>query len=375
MNYGAGFKATYYAAIIDPLSWTETDRLDITSGSIKRQKTGVRQTADIQATDYDQTQELWIRVFMDARQGEDITHEAVFTGIVSAPERTITGTAVSRPLACYSVLKPCEDIVLQRGWYAGAGENGAAVLRRLLTASPAPVVFNGNTPNLSDHIVAESNETNLSMIDKVLEAIGWVLSIDGDGTIEISPKPTQPKYIFGTSGLDIVETSLTISHNWYACPNVFRATSGDMIYVARDDDPNSPLSTVARGREVVQAEDDVSLSSDEGIAEYAERRLKEEQQNVVSAEYSRVFIPDLNVGDNVKLVYPQISGAYVVEEQNIELTYGGRTTEKVIRTAEPENAVELPEKEWALVVLPDDKYFVMPDGYRVLVPYSTLIHS
>ena len=375
MNYGAGFKATYYAAIIDPLSWTETDRLNIKSGSVKRQKTGLRQTADIEATDYDQTQELWIRVFMDARQGEDITHEALFTGIVSAPEREVTGTAVNRPLACYSVLKPCEDIVLQRGWYAGAGENGAAVLRRLLTASPAPVVVNGETPNLSDHIVAESGETNLSMIDKVLDAIGWILSIDGDGTIEISPKPTEPTIIMGTSTADIVETSFSITHNWYACPNVFRVTSGDMEYTARDDDPESPLSTVSRGREIVKAEDDVTLSTDEGISEYAERRLKEEQQNIVSAEYSRVYVPDLNVGDNVKLVYPQISGEYVVEEQNIELTYGGRTTEKVIRTAEPENAIELPKKAWALVVLPDDKYFVMPDGYRVLVPYSTLIHS
>lgn len=375
MNYGAGFKATYYANIIDPLSWTEKAKIGIKSGSVRRQKTGLRQTADIEVTDFDQTKEVWIRVFMDARQDENISHNAIFTGVVSAPERSISGAVIIRPLECYSVLKPCEDIILQRGWYAAAGSNAEDILRELLTASPAPVVFEGKTPDLADHIVAESGETNLSMIDKVLDAIGWQLSIRGDGTVDFMPQPTQPEITFSATGLDIMETSLNITRNWFSCPNVFRASSGNLIAVQRDDDPKSPLSTVSRGREVIMAEDDVTLSSDEGIAEYAARRLKEEQQTAESADYTRVFVPDLNVGDIVKLVYPEISGEYVVEEQTIDLTYGGRTTEKVTRVVEPEDAVELQRKEWALVVLPGDKYFVMPDGYRVLVPYTTLIHS
>ena len=376
MNYAAGYKATYYAEILDPLSWTEQDRLEIKSGSVKRNNKDLRQTAELDVTDFDQAKEVWIRIYMDARQNENVTHNALFTGIVSAPETKIEGAAVTRPLQCYSVLKPCEDITLERGWYAGAGENGAAVLRRLLAVSPAPIVIEDNAPALSDYIVAEDDETNLSMIDKVLDAMDWRLDIDGDGTIEIGSKPIQPAAVFSATGVDVIESSLSIKRDWFSCPNVFRATSGDLIAVARDDDPNSPLSTVGRGREIVKAENNVTLSSDEGIAEYAARRLKEEQKVAESADYARRFTPDLNIGDVVRMAYDEIEGDYTIDEQSIELTYGGRTSEKVSRTVKQERAEELVQKKtWALVVLPDNKIFVMPDGNKVLVPWTTMIHS
>lgn len=375
MNYGAGFKATYYAAIIDPLSWTEKSKIQIKGGSVKRQKTGLRQTADIDALDFDQTKEVWLRVFMDARQDENISHNAVFTGVVSVPNRELSGPIITRTLDCYSVLKPCEDIVLPRGWYAAAGENAGAILRSLLSVSPAPVEIEGHTPSLADHIVAEDGETNLTMVDKILDAIGRNLIIKGDGTIVIKAPSSEPAITFSATGLDIIEPSLTVTRDWFKCPNVFKAASGDLTAEKVDDDPNSPLSVVARGRKVIMAEYDVKLSSSEGIEEYAARRLREEQQTEETADYDRVFVPDLNVGDVVKMVYPEIAGEYVIEEQTIELTFGGKTAEKIVRTVPPENAVELQRKAWALVVLPDNKYFVMPDGYRVLVPYSTLIHS
>ena len=370
MNYGAGYKATYYAEIINPRSWTEQERVNIKSGSIKRQEDGLRQTADLDVTDFNQTQEVWIRVYMDARQEDNVSHEALFTGVVSAPETNIDGAAVTIPLQCYSVLKPCEDIVLERGWYAGAGENGAAVLRRLLNVSPAPIEVEGDAPALSDYIVAEDGETALSMIDKVLDAMGWRLIISGDGTIHISAKPVLPSITFSATGADVIETSLSIKRDWYACPNVFRASSGDVVAVARDDDPFSLLSTVSRGREVIMSEDDVTLSSDEGIAEYAARRLKEEQQVAESADYSRRYVPDLNIGDIVKMAYAQLEGTYVINEQSIDLTYNGRTSENVSRAVQEEELQR--EKQWVLVDLPDDYLFVMPDGRLVRVPWNDL---
>lgn len=370
MNYGAGFKATFYAVVIDPLSWTEQSRLELKSGSVKREKDGLRQTGDFDVTDFDQTEEAWIRVYMDARQDDNVSHNALFTGIVSAPEKKIEGAAVTRPLECYSVLKPCEDIVLERGWYAGAGENGAAVLRKLLNVTPAPIEVEADAPALSDYIVAEDGETALSMTDKVLDAMSWRLIIAGDGTIHIGAKPTEPAAVFSATGADVIETSLSIKRDWFSCPNVFRATSGNLIAVARDDDPESRLSTVARGREIMMAEDNVTLSSDEGIAEYAARRLKEEQQVAESAEYSRRYVPDLNIGDIVKLAYSELQGEYEVDEQSIELTYNGRTSETITRAVQSEELQR--EKQWVLVDLPDDYLFVMPDGKLVRVPWSDL---
>lgn len=331
MAYNSGFTARYYAEIIDPSTWSETGIMQIIDGSVARKATDLRQTASLTVTDYDYDTEQWVRVYMDAKQESSITHEALFTGIVTNPKREIEGVVVTKPLECYSVLKPCEDIILDRGWYVPAGANGGAVIKRLLEATPAPVDIADGAPELSDFIVAESDESNLTMIDKILDAIGWLLQITGDGTIHILPKPQEPAAVFSAKGLDIIEKSLTITKDWFACPNVFRASAGDATAVARDDDPDSPLSTVSRGREIIMAEDDVTLATNEGIGQYAQRRLKEEQAIVESAEYSRRYVSDVNVGDKVKLIYDEIDGTYTVDEQNITLTYNGQTTEKVSR--------------------------------------------
>lgn len=335
MNYEAGYKATYYAYIIDPKSWRDQIRLDVISGSIKRQSKGLRQSADIEVTDFDQSKEFWIRVYMDARQNENISHEALFTGLVSAPQKDISGAIVKRTLDCYSVLKPCEDRVLERGWYAGKGENGAIVIKRLLTTD-APVVVNGDAPSLDNYIVAEDGETNLSMIDKVLDSIDWRMIIRGDGTIELGAKPTKPNLTFGARQMDVLKTTLTVERDWFGCPNVFRASSGDAVAEARDEDANSPLSIISRGREIIRQEDNVSLSNDEGIAEYAARRLKEEQTVAESAHYDRCYVPDINIGDVVAYDYDELQGIYAIDEQTIQLTHGGMTSEVISHSAKAE---------------------------------------
>ena len=120
-----------------------------------------------------------------------------------------------------------------------------------------------------------------------------------------------------------------MDRDWFNCPNVFRASSDDMISIARDDDPSSALSTVSRGREIWMGDDDVDLSDDETIAEYAVRRLKEEQQVAETAKYTRRYIPEVNVGDLVKLNYDQLKGTYTVTSQTIQLTYAATTDEEV----------------------------------------------
>ena len=329
MNYESGYTASFYAAFIDPISWHDRDRFELIDGSVSRTDDGLRQSADLECTDYDETQERWIRIYMDANQSGNVTHEALFTGIATSPSHDIDGQYVERSVECYSVLKPCEDILLPRGWHVRAGTNGIEAIMELLKATPAPIEAEEGAPLLSNTIIAEDDETNLSMIDAILSAINWRLQIRGDGTIVLSPLPDTESATFSADGLDILQTSLSVDRDWFNCPNVFRASSDDMISIARDDDPSSALSTVARGREIWMGDDDVDLSDDETIAEYAVRRLKEEQQVAETAKYTRRYIPEVNVGDLVKLNYDQIKGTYTVTSQTIQLTYAATTDEEV----------------------------------------------
>ena len=331
MDYSKGFSSTCYAAVVDPATWRDIGRIELTGGTVKRSTAELAESADIDCVAYDQTAERWIRIYMDTRQAGEGEHVALFTGLATSPDKDISGRLVTNSVQCYSVLKPAQDILLPLGWYAPAGYNGAELARTLLQVTPAPVEIEGISPALSNTIIAEEKETNLSMALAVLEAIIWRLRSTGDGTIQLLPMATEAEVGFDQSDYDCIETELEVSYDWFKCPNVFRAISDDLTAEVRDDDPDSPLSTVSRGREIWAQETNCDLNDNEGIGEYAHRRLKELQRVTESISYDRRLHPDLRVGDLVRIHYPvqRIDGIYRVDSQSIKLEANGKTSEEV----------------------------------------------
>lgn len=339
MNWNNGFSSIYYATVVDPQSWQDVmddgkPRFEIRGGDISRTSSGLRESADIQCKNRRPRGEQWVRVYLDTRQGGSSEHTALFTGLATSPERDIDGNREDNPLACYSVLKACEDVKLPRGWFAPANSNGADIVKTLLEeTTPAPVSVSGVSPKLKEHIVAEADENHLSMADKVLVSIGWRLRILGDGSVIICPKATDISGSFDSIENDSIRPQVNVSDDWYECPNVFRATSGDVSAVARDDSPDSPLSTVNRGREVWDSDDSCTLNDAESLGDYAARRLKESQMHAASVSYSRRYDPNILVTDKIRLNYPRqgIIGEFIVTSQKVSLGFGAETSEEVIQ--------------------------------------------
>lgn len=331
MNWNSGFSAAYYAAILDADTFREIGRLEITGGKINHKADGLRESADIDCVNYEQGTERWIRIYLDARQGRASAHVPLFTGLACSPSRNIEGLLETSTLQCYSVLKPAQDILLDRGYYVIKGQNGAAVLKELLSVTPAPVVITAEAPTLRSTIIAENGETRLTMADRILGAMGWRMTVKGDGTIQIGPEKLTAVATFDPLNNDCVEPKIKVERDWYECPNVFRAMSDDMTAVARDDDPGSPLSTVGRGREIWAEDTSAKLNSGEDIAAYARRRLKELQSVALLADYDRRYNPDVNVGDLIRLHFPKqgLDGVFRVEAQTVDLGYGAKVNEEV----------------------------------------------
>lgn len=331
MNWIDGFTGAYYATYIDPVSWRDVERFEITDGSVSRQDDDLRATASLECVDYPQGTEKWIRIYLEARQGDNVEKVALFTGLATSPDVDINGTQIKNTVQCYSVLKPAEDILLDRGWYIPAEVSGGVAIKRLLAATPAPVIVDDDAPTLNEAIIAEDGETNLTMIDKVLKAIDWRLRLDGDGTIHVTPKPTNASASFDAIEHDVIEPQITVTRDWYSIPNVFRAISDGVSAVAKDESTKSPYSIPNRGREVWSEEDDCDLAGYETIAEYATRRLKEEQKVGISVKYTRRFDPAVQPSDLVRLHYPAqgLDGLYEVGSQSLNIGYGCKVDEEV----------------------------------------------
>lgn len=333
MNWNKGFTSRYYMTRVDPVTWRDTERFDIISGSISRSGGALMEAADFDAVTVPGNGDVWIRIYLDARQEGSDAHEALFTGLMTAPSVTWNGNRKSYRVECYSVLKPAADVLLQRGWYAPAGMNGAELAARLLTIGSIQVEYEENAPALASNIIAEDGESNLSMGQKILDAIGWRIRISGLGHISICPQADTVSQTFDALENDSIELAVTDNHDWFSCPNVFRAVSDGLTAVARDDDEESPLSTVSRGREIWMEESSANLNENEGIAEYAVRRLKEEQSPSREISYTRRFFPDLYVGDMIRIHHPaqNIDADFRISSQQIELGYGARTSEGAIQ--------------------------------------------
>ena len=334
MIWADGYTSTYYLTLVDPSSWRDIGRMEITGGTIERSEDDLLESADFDMTELPANGEAWVRAWLDADQ-EGIEHVPLFTGLTSAPSRDIDGRRETFGVECYSVLKPVDDILTERGYYIPVEVSAPAAAARLLRSGIAPVEVEAvaDPPRLEDAIIAENGESNLTLAIKVLKAIGWRIRLDGYGVIHVEPNTPAVTAMFDVNENDVIEMAVSEEYDWYSCPNVLRVIADDLTAVVRDDSPGSPLSTVSRGREIWAEEDSVSLGANESIAAYANRRLKELQSPARSVSYNRRFHPDVRVGDLVRLNHPEIGidGTFRVTSQTLELTHGCRTEEEAVQ--------------------------------------------
>lgn len=332
IDWSKGYSAKYILTVLDKDIWGGRKNVEMIDGTIDHDESSdTRQSATVSTSKKIGDGEEWIRISLLAKQDGEAERVDLFTGITSMPERSIDGTKEQYTAECYSVLKPCEDVAVLRGYYAPIG-SGAITIKELLSDTPAPVVIEGESPVTTSNIVAEDGATKLSMALQILDVINWRIRISGDGTVTICEKSDEPVATFDARENDIIEPQVTDTDDWYSCPNCYMAMSDDAgSAVARDDDPDSMLSTETRGREVWTVETGVELSSSESIAEYAQRRLKELQNHARTLKYSRRFKDGILPTDVVNIGYARqsLNGLYRITTQSMELGYGCSISEEV----------------------------------------------
>ena len=335
MNWNSGFTASYELTKIDPVSFHDAGSIDFISGTIDRTGTGLIESADL--TMAENPKECLIRIYLRARQEDDSTRIALFTGLTSSPQRSIDGIRTTHAIECYSVLKPVADILVPRGYFAAAGAEAAQLVKDLLSVGPAPIVIDGESPTLTEAIVAEDTMSRLDVAWLILNAVGWRLKIEGNGTIHICNQSAEPVAVFDMLENDVIEPSVTDQQDWFSVPNCIRIISGDKYVEFSDDDPESAFSVAERKKsrggtgEIWTTDTAPATGANESLAEYAMRILKEKQAPARTISYSRRFRPDVVVGDRVVLHLPKIGidGTFRIDSQRIELGYGCRTSEEV----------------------------------------------
>jgi hypothetical protein len=132
-----------------------------------------------------------------------------------------------------------------------------------------------------------------------------------------------------------------MDHDLYGIPNVVEViySNGHDSYYARavNNDPNSPISTVSRGREIIYRVTDPDLLGNPleyQIQEYANQLLRELSSIEYTITYTHGYCP-VRVGDCVRINYSRAGITDVkakVISQSIKCEPGCPVTEKAVFT-------------------------------------------
>lgn len=202
------------------------------------------------------------------------------------------------------------------------------------------------SPTLQHDFVANTDDTWLSFVIDLIANAKYELGLGELGDVLFLPKQDlaslQPVWTYNDGNSSILYPELSMDHDLYGIPNVV-----EVIYsygsdykqaVAKNEDPNSPISTVSRGREIVHRVTDPSLAgyvTQDQIQDYAERLLKELSTIEYKVSYTHAYCP-VRVGDCVRLNYKKagIMGIKAkVISQNISCEPGCPVSEKAVFTS------------------------------------------
>jgi hypothetical protein len=209
----------------------------------------------------------------------------------------------------------------------------------------APVVKTSNTSTLSYDFVADPNDTWLSFVTDLIANAKFTFGLDEMGRILFLPKQDtaslQPIWTYDDSNSSILYPDLSMDHDLYGIPNVVEViySNGRDSYYAKavNEDENSPISTVNRGREIIHRVTNPDLVGDpteKQIKEYAERTLKELSCLEYTITYKHGYCP-VRIGDCVRLNY-SLAGLTNIKakviSQSIKCEPGCPVTEKAVFT-------------------------------------------
>ena len=231
----------------------------------------------------------------------------------------------------YSVLHPAETTAVTLGEYAPAGVDGAQYAASLLrSAINAPVVVEGSF-TLNNHVVHELGSSVLDAAWAVLDAGGFVIQIDGDGTVYIRPKPTQPAMVLSSATQRLLSPGIDFSSDMSDIPNRYIVIDDTNLTIATNNNPDSIVSTVSRGYFVDVVDTSPMPVNGKTLNEYAVDRLKALSVLLDERTYTREYNPSVYVYSLVRASINGLQGDLRVLSQSLSCKNGITVNEKAAR--------------------------------------------
>lgn len=319
-NWTQSMQQTFEYYVVDPGTWQDVRMLNnVKSSSItwdSESETFGSATIDID----EEIGEAYIRIYLITIQNG--VREKFPLGVFLVQTIPSSFDGKSKTISCdaYTPLLELNEKYPPYGYFITKDEHIIEQAYNIISTDRkvrAPVI-KPSIPNepkyiLNDAYVADPKNTYLTFIQELIGNVDYTLQLDELGRISFVKKPDieaqQPIWTYNDDNSSILHPSINMDQDLYGIPNVIEiiasTTEGVITVIEKNNDINSPVSIINRGREIVYREVDPEMVGDpteERLKDYAKRLLKELSSIECTISYTHGYCP-VRVGDCVRLNY------------------------------------------------------------------------
>ena len=352
IDWRSSMTQTYEFYKVDPDTWKDKEQIfSITSTNISRDlESNTLETASFVSTEI--FGECYIRVYMVVIQNGIKERVPLGTFMTQTPSSSFNGKVKSVTMDAYSSLLELSDVQPPLGFTVMKNQNIMDNVCDLTEENlRAPIVrISGVEDILPMDFTAEADETWLDYISSLMAYSKYYYMLDEMGRVLFAPSQSigslQPVWTYDDDNSSILYPDIYDDFDLYGIPNFVEVIySGQdevgnpltLYATAINDNPNSPVSTVSRGRKVVHRDTNPSIN---GIPDqvylnmYAEQLLDSLSSVQHTISYSHGYCP-VRYGDCVCLNYERAGIKNVkakVIRQDIDCVSGCKVTETAVYT-------------------------------------------
>lgn len=346
IDWKSSMQQTFEFYVVDPATWKDERLLDqIESCTINRDLSNATLgSATIDSTEV--LDECYIRVYLVAIQNGIKERFPLGTFLVQTPSESFDGKSFDISLDAYTPLIELKGDSPDVGYSVYKDETIMDKVSALCREHVrAPVVPAKSADTLYQNFVANLDDTWLSFLSDLMTNAKYQFALDELGRILFEPvKDTaslQSVWVYTDDDSSILHPSITNNRDLYSIPNVvevvYATDAGSMTSIAVNNDPNSPVSTVARGRVWKHRDTNPSIIGEptqEQLDKYATQLLRDLSCLEHTVTYTHGYCP-VRIGDCVTLNYERAGLVNVkakVISQSIKCETGCQVEETAIYT-------------------------------------------
>ena len=345
-DWKESMQQTFEYYLVNPVTWKDVKLIENVKSCTIDRDSGAATLGSANIDMADSIGEAYVRAYLVTIQNGVTEKHPLGTFLVQTLPESSDGKIKKISADAYTPLLELKENPPPFGYSILKGQNVMDIAYRLARDNArAPVVKPVCDTILHHDFVAEDDDTWLTFIGDLMANAKYSFGLDEMGRILFLPKQDtaslQPVYTFDDSNSSILYPDINMEHDIYGIPNVVEViySNGGAHYYARvaNDDPNSPISTVSRGRKITYRETSPNLignPTENQIQEYAEQLLRDKSALEYTVTYKHGYCP-VRIGDCVRINNSRAGITDVkakVISQSIECTPGCPVTETAVFT-------------------------------------------